>query len=141
MRIDLDAIRKRAEAATSGGWGNLADSWKDIAALLAEVERLRARVEKAESELWPVVAMRNRAFNELEAARAALARLDDREAVAKVVAAHTPELIHEGPNGEDDGQHLYCVECGVLPIDGLGLQDGPQHVVDHLIAYVRGDGA
>jgi len=53
---------------------------------------------------------------------------------AQVIAAHTPTLVHEGPNGEDDGQHLYCNECGVLPINGLGLQYGPEHVTEQLRA-------
>ena len=56
------------------------------------------------------------------------------EDAAQVIAAHTPTLVHEGPNGEDDGQHLYCVECGVLPIDEHGLQHGPEHVAEQLRA-------
>lgn len=56
------------------------------------------------------------------------------EDVAAVVATHTPVLVNEGPNGEDDGQHLYCNECGVLPVDGLGFQYGPEHVAERVVA-------
>jgi hypothetical protein len=55
-----------------------------------------------------------------------------RDQLAEIIATHTPDLIHEGPNGEEGGQHLYCVECGVLPVDDHGLQYGPLHVAEQI---------
>jgi hypothetical protein len=46
------------------------------------------------------------------------------ERAAELIAGHTPDLINEGPNGEDDGKHWYCVECGVLenPAPSFGAE-------------------
>lgn len=78
------------------------------------------------------------AERERDEARAALARVTD-YSMAEVIAFHTPTLVGEGPNGEDEGQHLYCVVCGVLPIDGLGFQDGPGHVLEQIRAVAAGE--
>ena len=53
----------------------IAHARQDIPDLLAEVVRLSAEREEYERTRWSVVAQRNRALNDLEAARAELSRL------------------------------------------------------------------
>jgi hypothetical protein len=63
-----------------------------------------------------------------------IATPDQVAAVTEAVAVHTPDLVELAPDGVSSGRHLYCVECGVLPADGLGLQYGPQHVAERVLA-------
>lgn len=48
MILDLDAIRARYDAATEGSWKLIARA--DIPALVAEVERLRAALDRIQVE-------------------------------------------------------------------------------------------
>ena len=46
------------------------------------------------------------------------ARAED--VLVELIAVHTPDLVRLALDGISDGQHYYCVECGVVPADEAG---------------------
>lgn len=67
-------------------------------------------------------------------ARAALTAAWDTDEAMEVIAIHTPDLVNLAPDGVSDGQHLYCVECGVLP--DPPASGGLRHVAEALHAHL-----
>ena len=76
ISISRDGARIHEELHMTAPDGTfIAHARQDIPDLLAEVVRLSAEREEYERTRWSVVAQRNRALNDLEAARAELSRL------------------------------------------------------------------